>query len=231
MKKLTLLKLVVICFALQANAYAASINVSPTASGYIGIAGAGFINGPYSGATFGPLVGKIDHIQSNPSLTVESRGFYEFNLTALAASSVSSASFSFTTTDVVSAGFSCFDLSGCPTINSINVFGYTGDGAIKPSDFNAGSWLTEVNSLPLGSTISIDVTAFISGLVSAGNSFAGFNLQSAVFNGALYFPQGQLTVNYTPSTSTPAAVPLPSALILFASAFGLFGFKKRLLKA
>lgn len=206
-------------FAANANA----ISFFPSDEEYIGINGLGSVNGPYSGGTMGPFVGKIDHIQSgDPSLNVESRGIYEFNIATLLGTTVSSASFSFRINDPAIGISSCFDLIGCPAITGLDIFGYVGNGTVELSDFWAVNLLDSISindPIPaLGSLVTIDVTSFISGLVNSGDLFAGFNLQAASFNGGLRIPDGLLTITTVPEP--------PTVFILGLGLIGLVGLSK-----
>ncbi len=62
---------------------------------------------------------------------------------------------------------------------TIDVFGYTGDGALTVSDWAQGTLLTSF-SYSGERVVTLDVTSFISSAVAAGDAFAGFNFRSAV---------------------------------------------------
>jgi len=61
---------------------------------------------------------------------------------------------------------------------TIDVFGYTGDGALTLSDWAQGSLLTSFSHSG-EQTVTLDVTSFISSAVAAGDAFAGFNFRFA----------------------------------------------------
>ena len=77
------------------SANAISVDISPAEEKYVGITGEGNLLGPYSDVD-GILVGKIDHLQSGVTFTsIESQGFYEFDISTLSSATENSAFFSF----------------------------------------------------------------------------------------------------------------------------------------
>jgi len=224
---LSVIGITLLVFLTTVNANAITTSISPDDAKYMGIDYNGAVNGPYSGSTLGPFVGKIDGMQSNvPSLNVESRGFYEFDINSILSSTVNSASFSFLANDPAEGISSCFDLSGCPPITAVDIYGYAGTGTVSVQNFDMGSFLATIDPLPtLGSLISIDVTSFIIGLVSDGSSFAGLSLWAGSSEGGLRVPNGLLTVDY--SSEGPSPVPEPATFILFGSGLAGLAFYRR----
>ena len=65
---------------------------------------------------------------------------------------------------------------------TVDVFGYTGDGAMTLSDWAPGSLLTSF-SYSGEQTVTLDVTSLVNSRVAAGDAFVGFNFQFAVPSG------------------------------------------------
>jgi hypothetical protein len=95
----------------------------------------------------------------------------------------------------------------------IDVFTYTGNGVLSLDDFNAGTLFTSFE-YSAESSVTLDVTAFISNLYTSGDDFAGFNFQFAVpstitlngpfvaFNSLNYPPASNLTITPVPEPAT-----------------------------
>lgn len=94
----------------------------------------------------------------------------------------------------------------------VDVFSYTGDGALTLSDWAQGTPLTSF-SYSGEQVVTLDVTSFINSAVAAGDAFAGFNFQFAVpssidFNGPFVTfrslelpPAASLRINESPLIS------------------------------
>ena len=94
----------------------------------------------------------------------EDRGVIEFNVSNLSPSLT-----------LAELRLSAFNANG-PFPLAIDVYAYAGDGVLSLADWSAGAFVT---SFPYSgqSSVTLDVTAAVRGLVSAGQSFAGFNLR------------------------------------------------------
>jgi hypothetical protein len=104
---------------------------------------------------------------------------------------------------------------------SLGIFGYIGNGTVDASDFEAGVLLSsvDVSSSSAGDILSFDVTPFVNGRVSNGDTFAGFgiralNLGSLTLGGA-NFPGIQ------PRLIVETAEPVPEPTTIFGSAIAL----------
>ena|SRR5215213_339751 len=96
----------------------------------------------------------------------EDRGIIEFNLSGLPQPILK--------VELVLPVFS----SNGPFPFTIDVFGYTGDGALTLSDWAQGSLLTSFSHSG-EQTVTLDVTSFIHSAVAAGDAFTGFNFRFA----------------------------------------------------
>ena len=156
---------------------------------------------PIDGAGLEFFLG-AENVALGPS--AETRVFYEFSLVGVRMKPGEFARFSVTRTEPFSE---CGSLSPCPELNRVDVYGYTGDGAITVDDYAAGTFLGSVTEVPLeGRSLKVDVTSFISGLLSEGNAFAGIALRPGSQGGAGFH---EATLN---------VVPEPSTLVLVATA-------------
>ena len=102
-----------------------------------------------------------------------------------------------------------------PLPAQFSVYGYAGDGAVTPDDFNAGAFLGNV--LWDGSpTLSINVTSFTQGLISSGTPWLGINLRMAAQTPGESFADFDSVTNRPVLTVVP--VPEPSTALLLAPA-------------
>jgi hypothetical protein len=130
----------------------------------------------------------------------ETRVFYQFVLAPLRSMPPSAVLFSAT------RGFDVFSecalLIPCPDLTRVNIYGYPGNGSITLADYDAGTLLGSVTAIPdRGGAINLDVTAFISGLLSGHGDFAGVVLRPGSF-GALEFSSAQLSATPEPGSLT-----------------------------
>jgi len=169
-----------------------------------------------------PIDGRFlrDAVAQNVALgpSAETRVFYQFALPALRSALPTTWFFSVKRgSDVFSE---CASLSPCPDLTRVNIFGYAGTGSITLADYNAGSLLGSVTRIPeRGGTISLDVTNFISGLLSANSDFGGVVLRPGSL-GALEFTDAQI-----------AATPEPGSLTLLTLAGFAAAARKRARRA
>jgi len=145
----------------------------------------------------------------------ETRGFFEFNLSTVA-SGFNSAVFSGTV-----------DASKGPYPFTIDVYGYSGDGAISTGDYQAGDFLTSFQYDEEGE-VFVDLTPFMADMIADGNPYAELNFRMRyeagderelvylAFNSLSYPPSAVVTFDYG-----AAAVPEPATL--FLTALGLCG--------
>jgi hypothetical protein len=177
------------------SATAEPIVIRPTAIGEL------VDRSPIDGAGLELFLG-AENVALGPS--AETRVFYEFSLAGVTMKRSEFATFSVTRRQPFSE---CASLSPCPELNRIDVYGYTGDGAITVADYTGGTLLGSVTEVPLeGRSLKVDVTSFISGLLSEGNAFAGIALRPGSQGGAGFH---EPTLN---------VVPEPSTLVLVATA-------------
>ena len=138
--------------------------------------------------------------------SAETRIFYEFSLAGVTLKQREFATFSVTRGEPFSE---CSSLSPCPELKRIDVYGYTGDGAIHLPDYASGTFLGSVTEVPLeGGRLTVDVTTFIAGLLSGGHAFAGIALRPGSEGGAAFHD----------ATLNPDPVPEPSTFVLVATA-------------
>jgi hypothetical protein len=130
----------------------------------------------------------------------ETRVLYEFALRPLRSTPLSPVLFSAVRgPDVFSE---CARLNPCPDLTRLNIYGFRGNGSITLADYDAGTLLGSVTAFPeRGGTINLDVTTFISGLLSGDSDFAGVALRPGSF-GALEFSSAQLSATPEPGSLT-----------------------------
>lgn len=102
---------------------------------------------------------------------------------------------------------------------TVSVHGYVGDGNIALDDFDKSNAIA--GPLVAPSTIDVDVTAFVQGLVSNSDNFAGFNISADAFPSLGTFRRSWDSENAGPMagprlTVDISAVPEPTS---FASLF------------
>lgn len=157
-----------------------------------------------------------DNLQVTQNPFTEDRGVIEFELGPIGPDQIESALLKLVP---IGAG-------GFTPIFTLQLFGFSGDGAIKLEDFDVGSLITsfDVQALPLaGDPIFIDVTQFLQSLIQ--RNFAGFNLRMVTENSSLNFgsielgPPATLTVAVVP----PIRVPLDQPSIQDAIDFAVDG--------
>ena len=71
----------------------------------------------------------------------------------------------------------------------VQVFGYHGDGSIQTDDFDAGTFITDFDSLatPDDVPVLLDVTEFVQGLSPAPPRIVGFTLRTSVHGAQLNY--------------------------------------------
>ena len=163
----------VVVLSIGRSAAADPIVTKPTASGE-------FVDrSPIDGAGLEFFVGS-QNVALGPS--AETRVFYEFSLAGVTVKRSEFATFSITRSEPFSE---CASLSPCPELSRMDVFGYVGDGVITLADYTAGTFLGSVTEVPLeGRSLKVDVTSFVSGLLSKGDGFAGIALRPGSQGGA-----------------------------------------------
>jgi hypothetical protein len=111
---------------------------------------------------------------------LEIRPAIEFDLAKISPRRIESASLKIVCT---STGI----LPGTLTV-PVQVFGYSGDGAIQTDDFAAGSFITEFDSLatPDNVPITLDVTEFVQG-IRPSQRIVGFTLRTSVHGAQLNY--------------------------------------------
>ena len=159
---------------------------------------------------------------NDPNTGADDRGIFEFDISSL------SGSYS-------SAVLSLRTANNSVKTSTIELFGYTGDGAISVDDWGAGTFLSSVTYVnPTDfSIVSFDVTDFINTMIATTDQWAGIAMRQITFSPSTatqfcgtstsqlcqYQPQLHLTT-----------VPVPAAIWLFGSGLvGLVGmarFKK-----
>jgi hypothetical protein len=126
----------------------------------------------------------------------ETRVFYQFPLTPVLSMSFSSVHFFATRgLDVFS---DCARLVPCPDLTRVNIYGFRANESITVADYEAGTLLASLTAIPeRGFPINLDVTRFISGLMSGDSDYAGIVLRPGS-SGALEFSDAYLLASPTP---------------------------------
>ena len=139
----------------------------------------------------------------------ECRSMAEFNISLFnvpPGEFISSATLDVTITEI--------DIFGCgvdgETPASVAVDGYVGDGVAQQSDFQAGDsnflYSVATPDPQIGQVLSFDVTAFVTDLVNADESFVGLTVRAETFGG-LWVTEGnsfpKLTIVTTPESEVP----------------------------
>jgi hypothetical protein len=158
---------------------------------------------------------------------VEDAEFAEFNL----------GSFPFTPNTVVNSAvfytrIATFEVSevGIGNPGSLGIFGYVGNGTAETSDFEAGTFLSSVNTPFDTYDLAFDVTQFLNQRVRNADAFAGFgiralNLGNVALGGYRGTPIATRLIVETADVAEP--VPEPTTIFGSAIALGLLGWLKR----
>ena len=100
---------------------------------------------------------------------------------------------------------------------SLGIFGYVGNGTVETSDFEAGVFLSSVNTSFGSYTLNFDVTPFLNQRVRNADAFAGFGIRALNFgNVQLWTAKTELIVE-----TADVAEPVPEPTTIFGSAIGL----------
>ena len=180
----------------------------------------GILDGYIYSVGFVPKDGVPDQIDGDQSVQVdnsdliEERGIMEFNVSGFS-------------DPVTSAYLKLYAIAQSgPYPFNMALFGYSGDGALGASDFNAGSSLTPF-AYNGESGFLFDVTPFLQNIKTADDDFAGFNLRKTdvssvqtsspyVAFGSLEYPHAaELFLNERPNT-----VPEPATIFLLTAGLG-----------
>jgi hypothetical protein len=149
---------------------------------------------------------------------VEDAEFAEFNL-----------SFPFTPNTVVKSAvfytrIATFEVSevGIGNPGSLGIFGYVGNGTAETSDFEAGTFLSSVNTSFGSYNLDFDVTRFLNQRVRNGDAFAGFGIRALnLGNVALGGYRGTPIATRLIVETAEVAEPIPEPTTIFGSAIGL----------
>ena len=185
-------------------ATALNLNITATAVGE-------WLDSPLDGSPDTFIAG-ITNTLSPISNDIETRGFYEFNLGG-APSTITQATLKLG--PVKASGFSqCGILRPCPTVTSVAIHAYAGDGVITAGDWGAGSLVSNAALPADGQIFMLDVTSAVQALLTNGDPFAGF---SSVGTQA-----GTVSFSTVPASGTfeLMIVPEPNAVLLQVSILG-----------
>lgn len=158
---------------------------------------------------------------------VEDAEFAEFNL----------GSFPFTPNTVINSAvfhteIVTFEVAevGIGNPGSLGIFGYVGNGTAETSDFEAGAFLSSVNT-PFGTyNLDFDVTPFFNQRVRDADAFAGFGIRALnLGNVALGGYRGTPIRTKLIVETADVAEPVPEPTTIFGSviALGVGGWLKR----
>jgi len=153
-------------------------------------------------------------MQRIPNGNLVDRGIWEFDLSELPSGPILSIDLFF---DLVSTSLER---------SNFDIYSYSGDGAISPTDATAGTFLASLNGSDLDFTI--DVTSLVLAAVSDSASHLGFNLRfvddsSNVLSQKQFAdPDSDFNQQGSPWLIVETAViPIPAAMWLFGPALGL----------
>lgn len=219
--------LLIACASAISQAHALVVDFEVSDIGYIGTSVDGSFNGPYGpdprSPSAGMFAGQFDpNSYYEDNYAYDAQAIFEFGLSnSPNYHAIKTATFSFDVTDMEQTNYfsGCFNYLGCPVPEQLNLYGFSGDGVVTTSDYNAGSLLAtfDLGSL-INTTIDVDVTGLTRALLSADNDFIGFNFRTTS-GGGVYFPEATLTVAYS--------VPEPSSFALIALALAGIGIQRR----
>lgn len=201
------------------EARAANFTLTPTITFEV-VDGGG--SGPFDGNGDEVFPGNFD-ITAKGTLG-ETAEIAEFNLNGLLIpqqEAITSVNFQVNSTGAPSFGGTIGSTNGrAPT--SLVVRGFSGNGQIDASDFQAGTILDVVNvSQGFGpETFDFNVTSFVESLVSNGSSFAGFSVRASDIGAIDFSRDPKLTITTVPEPSHTLAV-------LALGAFGAVSMLKR----
>jgi hypothetical protein len=106
---------------------------------------------------------------------------------------------------------------------TVSVSGYAGDGVLGLDDFANTAGVTSF-VIHTETSFSVDVTPFINSMITAGETFAGFNLRIASVPGFLVFsPNGT-----GPLPELSVDLPEPTTALLLACGLVGLGVRRRL---
>lgn len=176
------------------------------------------VNGVFDQLVTGPLA----YATGRDGLGAERRWAMEFDLSSLPSGAVVN---SVTLTLRASTG---------SAVGQTGLSGYSGNGSMSLADMTAGSLLSTFTPATF-SIFSVDVSAFVTGLVGLDVDWAGFNLRQTpleavgsglghLWNGPDNFPAPSLVIDYTAPT---AFVPEPASTLLVAIALGGLALVRR----
>jgi hypothetical protein len=165
------------------------------------------------------LISIRDTIGIRKATNVEDAEFAEFDL----------GSFPFTPNTVVNSAvfytrIATFEVSevGIGNPGSLGIFGYVGNGTAETSDFEAGTFLSSVNTSFDNYDLAFDVTEFLNQRVRNADAFAGFGIRALnLGNVALGGYRGTPIATRLIVETAEVAEPVPEPTTIFGSAIGL----------